>query len=257
MALAAFVMIGFWALSLMGQFLGRVLSHKSFDMDANNSFAQLLPGFSLAMVAVGLSAPAAMSANALTVGTALVLSTFFASIAALWIVAALFLALPAILKNGTAREAAPTLMVIVPILTVLGIMTLRQNHGLHTTFSAHGTAGETMVFLAKTLSVQIAVLFAGILVLRRQGYFANWVFGPKFSAGSYALVCPGVALSVMIHFFVNKGLVDAGVIAKFGTAYLALTIPALIAQFAMVALVLRLNRQHFGSQPAQNLQPAE
>ncbi|NBR88968.1 MAG: hypothetical protein EBS68_03495 [Rhodobacteraceae bacterium] len=257
MALATFVMIGFWALTLMGQFLGRVLSDKSFDMDANNSFAQLLPGFSLAMVAVGLSAPAAMSTNALTVGTALVLSTFFASIAALWIVAALILALPAILKNGTAREAAPTLMVIVPILTVLGIMTLRQNHGLHTTFGTHGTAGETMVFLAKTLSVQIAVLLTGILVLRRQGYFANWVFGPKFSAGSYALVCPGVAVSVMIHFFVNKGLVDAGVIEKFGTAYWALTIPALIAQFAMVALVLRLNRQHFGTQPVQTLQPAE
>jgi hypothetical protein len=193
----------------------------------------------------------------MTVGVGLVLSTFFASLAILWIAVALVLALPAIFKQGTAPEAAPTLMVIVPILTVLGIMTLRQSHGLHTTFEAHSTAGETLLFLAKTLSVQIAILLAGGMVLRRQGYFAHWVFGPKVSAGSYALVCPGVALSVMIHFFVNKGLVDAGIVAKFGAAYWALTIPALIAQFAMVALVLRLNRQHFGTRHTAQLQPAE
>jgi len=52
-------------------------------------------------------------------------------------------------------------------------------------------------------------------------------------------------------------LVDAGIVAKFGAAYWALTIPALIAQFAMVALVLRLNRQHFGTRHTAQLQPAE
>jgi len=257
MALVAFVGIGLWALTMLGHFIGRVLSEKSFDLEANNSFAQLMPGFALAMVAVGLAAPAAMSTAPMTVGVGLVLSTFFASLAILWIAVALVLALPAIFKQGTAPEAAPTLMVIVPILTVLGIMTLRQSHGLHTTFEAHSTAGETLLFLAKTLSVQIAILLAGGMVLRRQGYFAHWVFGPKVSAGSYALVCPGVALSVMIHFFVNKGLVDAGIVAKFGAAYWALTIPALIAQFAMVALVLRLNRQHFGTRHTAQLKPAE
>ena len=257
MALVAFVGIGLWALTMLGHFIGRVLSEKSFDLEANNSFAQLMPGFALAMVAVGLAAPAAMSTAPMTVGVGLVLSTFFASLAILWIAVALVLALPAIFKQGTAPEAAPTLMVIVPILTVLGIMTLRQSHGLHTTFEAHSTAGETLLFLAKTLSVQIAILLAGGMVLRRQGYFAHWVFGPKVSAGSYALVCPGVALSVMIHFFVNKGLVDAEIVAKFGAAYWVLTIPALIAQFAMVALVLRLNRQHFGTRHTAQLQPAE
>lgn len=257
MALVAFVGIGLWALSMLGQFIGRVLSKKSFDFAANNSFAQLMPGFALSMVAVGLAAPAAMSTTPMTVAISLVLSTFFASVAILWIAVALVLALPAIFQHGTAPEAAPTLLVIVPILTVLGIMTLRQSHGLHTTFQAHGSAGETLLFLAKTLSVQIAVLLAGLLVLRRQGYFTNWVFGPQVSAGSYALVCPGVALSVMLHFFINKGLVDAGVIEKFGAGYWALTVPALIAQFAMVALVLRLNRQHFSARPTAQLQPAE
>lgn len=255
-ALVAFVLIGVWALALVGAFLTRVLAQKSFDSDANNSYAQLLPSFALGMVAVGLAAPAAMSTAPLTVGISLVLSGFFGTIAIVYGLVMAAVALPAILRQGVAREAAPTLMVVVPILTILGIMALRQAHGLHTTYQAHGTAGETLLFLTKLLTTQIAVLLVGGAVLIRQGYFKDYVLGTKTSVGSYALVCPGVAISVMIHFFVNTGLVQAGVIAKFGAAYWALTALALVAQFAMIALVLRLNRQHFAA-TAQALQPAE
>jgi hypothetical protein len=81
--------------------------------------------------------------------------------------------------------------------------------------------------------------------------------GPKTSPGSYALVCPGVALSVMLHFFVNKGLVAAGVIDKFSVAFWAVTAIALISQALMVWLVFRLNRQHFGKPSEPVAVPAE
>jgi NhaP-type Na+/H+ and K+/H+ antiporter len=48
-----------------------------FDCAANNSFAQMLPAFALAMIGVGLAAPAAMSTLKITAGISLVLSTFF------------------------------------------------------------------------------------------------------------------------------------------------------------------------------------
>lgn len=245
-ALVAFALTGIWALRLIGSFLGRVLSKGGvFDVTAHNSFAQMLPAFALAMVAVGLSAPAAMSGNTATVGTSLVLSTLFGVAATIYAAVAVFTAFNSMLHYGTAKEAGPTLLIIVPLMTVLGIMLVRQNHGLHTTFEVHTTAGETMVLLARLLAVQLAFLGLGLAVLRRQGYFKEFVMGPKTSAGSYALVCPGVALSVMLHFFINKGLVAAGVIAKYDVTYWGLTAIALIAQFAMVALVFRLNRQHF------------
>ena len=260
-ALVAFVAIGAWALMLLGRFLGRVLGRMpdqgGFDSEANNSLAQMMPSFALAMVAVGLAAPAAMSTQATTVAISLILSGFFGTIAIVYGLAMLMAAVPAMLRHGIAREAAPTLLVIVPLLTVLGIMGLRQSHGLHTTFDAHVTAGETLLVITKLLTVQIAVLLAGWVVLHRQGYFATFVAGPKASAGSYALVCPGVAVSVMIHFFVNKGLVDAGVIAKFDVAYWAMTAVAIAVQFATIALVIRLNRKHFRAAPGPVLQPAE
>lgn len=257
-ALAAFVLVGIYALRIIADFLGRVLTKGGvFDVTAHNSFAQLLPAFALAMVAVGLSAPSAMSHLPAVVATSLALSTLFGVAAVIYALFAAITGFASMLHYGTAREAGPTLLIIVPLMTVLGIMVLRQDHGLHVTFGAHGTAAETMMFLAKLLAVQLVFLGLGLVVLRAQGYFQDFVLGGKTSPGSYALVCPGVALSVMLFFFTHKGLVAAGAIAKFSTVYWGILGFALVSQFLMVALVFRLNRQHFAPNPAAAAVPAE
>lgn len=246
-AMVAFAAIAYLAFRRIGAFLGRVLSEGGvFDVTANNSFAQLLPAFALAMTAVGMAAPAAMSTTPLTVGIALVLSIALGTIAGLYALVAAIVAVNSMLHHGTARESAPTLMVVVPILTILGIMMMRQEHGLHTTFEMHGGRADTLILTTTILAVQAVFLALGLLVLRRQNYAASFLTGPKNSAGSYALVCPGVALSVMLHFWINKGLVGAEMIAKFGPAYWALTAVAVAFQVAMIALVFHLNRRHFG-----------
>jgi hypothetical protein len=257
-ALAAFLAIGLFALSIIGDFLGRVLTKGGvFDVTAHNSFAQLLPTFALSMIAVGLAAPAAMSTNEFVVSAGVMTSTFFGTAALVYGLLALFTAFNSMLHYGTAKEAAPTLMIIIPIMTILGIMMLRQNHGLHATFDVETNAGETMVFLSRVLSIQFLFLLLGVTVLLRQGYFKDFVFGSKTSPGSYALVCPGVALSVMIHFFVNKGLVDAGIIEKFGVIYWVESAVAIGFQLAMVWLVFRLNSQHFARTQQAEAVPAE
>ena len=246
-ALAAFLAIGAFALWTIGDFLGRVLTKGGvFDVTAHNSFAQMLPTFALAMVAVGLSAPAAMSSTSFVVSASVMLSTFFGTVSFVYGVVVVITAFNSMLHYGTARESAPTLMIIIPIMTTLGIMALRQSHGLHMTFEVHSTAGETMVFLSRLLSIQFMFLFLGLLILVRQGYFKDFVFGSKTSAGSYALVCPGVAISVMLHFFINKGLVAAGIIQKYDAIYWTESAVAILFQFAMVWLLFRLNAQHFG-----------
>ncbi|WGW04245.1 TsoY family (seleno)protein [Tropicibacter oceani] len=257
MAMVAFALIGWIAFRLIGEFLGRVLSKGGlFDVTAHNSFAQLTPAFAIAMVAVGFSAPAAMSTAPATVAVSLIASTVLGVIAILYTILAATTAVTSMLHYGTAREAGPTLMIIVPIVTVLGIMFIRQDHGLHTTFDAHGNAGETMVFLARLLSIQVAFLGLGAVVLKAQGYFNDFVIGSKTSPGSYALVCPFVAFSVMMQFFINKGLVAADVVTKFGTAYWVVTAIAIASQLVAVWLVLRLNRQHFSKSAAVAV-PAE
>lgn len=250
-AMVAFALIGAMALRDIGRYLGRILSTGgAFDMAQHNSFGQLLPAFALAMAGVGLAAPAAMSHATQTVGAALVLSTFFGTAALIYAVIALITAMSSMLHHGTAKEAAPTLMIVVPLMTILGILLLRQDHGLHTTFQGHVTDGDTMMFLARFLSVQVLFLALGLTVMTRQGYFRDFVFGRRTSAGSYALVCPGVAFQVMMFFFVHKGLVATQVIDKFSVTYWALIAVALASQALMVLLVFRLNRQHFSRSQA-------
>jgi len=258
MAMIAFALIAYLAFNRIGAFLGRVLSEGGvFDVTANNSFAQLLPAFALSMTAVGMSAPAAMSTVPTTVGISLVLSLVLGSIAALYALVAAIVAFNSMLHHGTAKESAPTLMVVVPILTILGIMTIRQEHGLHTTFEAPGGLADNLLLTTTILAIQGVFLALGLLVLKRQKYADTYLRGDGHSAGSYALVCPGVALSVMLHFWINKGLVGAGLIAEFGIAYWSLTSLAIAAQVSMIVLVLLLNKRHFGRPTDGHAVPAE
>ncbi|MFN3936982.1 MAG: TsoY family (seleno)protein [Gemmobacter sp.] len=255
-ALLAFAAIGVLALGIMGRFLGRVIGEGGFRCAANNSFGQILPAFAFAMIGVGASAPAALSLSATTAGLSLLLSTFFVTAAVLIAAIAMVLGMRALLENGASIETAPTLLILVPFLTVVGIAMLRQSHGLHVHFDSHDGAGETLTFLSRILSAQVLFTLFGLAVLARLGYAARFIFGRENSVGAYALVCPGVALSVMLHFWLNKGLVDAGLVAKFGAAYWSVSAVAVALQIAMIWLVWHLNRRHFG-QPRPALTPAE
>jgi len=246
LAMVAFVAIAYLAFRRIAGFLMRVLTTEArFDLAANNSFAQLLPAFALSMAAVGLAAPVAMSTVSLTVGIGLVMSMSLGIVAVLYAAVAGIIAMISLLRHGAAAETAPTLMILVPLLTILGIMTMRQNHGLHTTFDAHGSTAESLMLTTSILAVQVVFIAFGMGVLKRLNYRKTYLRGEKSSVGSYALVCPGVALTVMMHFWINKGLVGAGLIVKFGFAYWGLTAIALGVQVAMILLVFGLNRQHF------------
>ncbi|MCB1508069.1 MAG: hypothetical protein KDI98_04735 [Hyphomicrobiaceae bacterium] len=258
LALVAFLAVGALALIQLGAFFRRVIATGGFDCARNNSLSQLLPAFTLSMVGVGLSAPGAMSTTAMTAGASVVLSTFFLVAAVTLAAVQLVLGVRSMLENGVAVEQAPTIMIVVPILTVLGILVMRQDHGLHVHFGAHVSAGETLVFLTRLLSLQVLFLLLGVTVLRATGYIARFISGDERSVGSYALICPGVALSVMGFFWINKGLVAAELVTKFSAGYWALTALALAAQISMIVLMLVLNRRHFSHRPAVSVPvPAE
>lgn len=247
LAMVAFLAVGGYAFLLLGDFFGRVLTKGGFDCARNNSFSQMLPAFALSMVAVGLSAPASMSVTPLTAGISYIASSFFMVSAVILGAVALFLGFRSMMEHGANEEAAPTLWVAIPIMTVLSIAMLRQSHGLHVHFADHAGAAASFTMLTNMVAVQVLFGLFGYVVLRRLGYFARYVWGDLRSAGSYALVCPGVALSVLLQFYLNKGLVEVGLLAKFSPAYWAITAVALVLQAASVWLVLRLNAKHFAA----------
>ena len=248
-ALLAFLAVGVWALRLLGDFYGRVLTQGGFDCARNNSFAQLLPAFALSMVGVGLAAPAAMSATPWIAGLSWLLASFFIVAAVLIGAAKMILGMRAMMERGADADSAPSLWIGVPILTVLGIALMRTGHGAHAHLGAEVTGADNLSVLATFLSAQIAFLLLGWAVLSRQGYFRRFIVGREVSPGSWALVCPGVALGVMLHFFINLGLVGSGMIEKFGPAYWTLSGLALGVQAVTIWLVLRLAQRHFPGRP--------
>lgn len=246
LAIIAFVAIGILAFGMLGDFFGRVLTVGGFSCAVNNSFSQALPAFALSMIGVGLAAPAGLSATPLVAGIGLILSTFFLVATLLIGAIALVLGMRSMMENGANIETAPTLSIFIPLLTVISILSLRQNHALDAHFALASGGAERLMLLSQYLAVQVLFALLTAAVLRRLGYAARFIFGSDASVGSYALVCPGVALAVMIHFWLNRGLVDAGVIGKFSTGYWVISAIAIAIQLVTIWLVFQLNRKHFG-----------
>jgi hypothetical protein len=246
LAMIAFLLIGYLAFVQLSKFLARVITEGTFDCETNGSFAQLLPAFTISMIGVGLAAPAAMSTTAVTAGISLILSTFFLVTALVLTAVSIVMGARSMMVHGIKTEMVPTVMVVIPIMTVVGILIMRQNHGLHVHFDAHPTAATTLRLLTVLLSIQALFAVLGSLLIKRTNYLATFLSGAQRSAGSYALVCPGVALSVMLHFWLNKGLVATGLVVKYSLTYDLISALAIVFQVLMIALVLRLHRLHFG-----------
>jgi hypothetical protein len=243
-AMLAFTLIGISALRTYLEFFSHSVSENEFDSSANNSLAQLLPGFAIAMISVGLAAPAAMSHVKITVMVSIILSSIFLIPAIIISAIKLVIGISHMLEHGANRCALPTLWIGVPILTTLSIALLRLDHGLVHTLGAN-EAGSHFFFLTTVFSAQIFLILLGIAVMKKMSYFRSVWNGEISSPALFALICPGVALSVSVHFFVNKGLLPLQVIEKFGLAYWMLNSFALSIQFITGAFLLTLVTRMF------------
>ncbi len=257
LALTAFTLIAVLAFRSFGHFIARIKVEGGFNFSANNSFGQILPAFAFAMIGVGMAAPAAMSSNTAIVAVSILGATFLMITSVLIAGIALILGIRSMLDHGTNAETAPTLMILIPLMTILGILVMRVSHGLGTQFEAHTSDADTFLFMAKMVSVQLVFGLFGWLILSRHQYARRFIRGRETSVMSYALVCPGVGFSVLWQFFVHKGLVALHIVDKFSATYWALIALALVAQAAMIALVFTLNRRHFGAPRAAAPVPAE
>jgi hypothetical protein len=240
-ALTVFLAIGFLAMRIFTGFFTRILTTGDFDCTRNNNLSQLLSVFAMSMVAVGLAASAAMSQVVATITVAMISSIFFLTAAALIGLMLLTIGFRAMLAQGVNTEASVSLWTIIPILTLMSITVLRLNHGLEHAFGAHIEKGFIFVMLTAMVAIQTLFGIVGFAVMNRNGFFKNYVWGKARSVGSYALICPGVAFFVLGLFFVNVGLVQTGIVAKFSPVYFALLAPFVAAQIAGIAAMLRLD----------------
>ena len=256
-AMLAFVAIGVYAMHIMGNYFTRMLLHKGYDFEQNNSLAPMISIFALSMIAVGLAAPVAMSHTKEIVAISFALSSFFATSAALLMFVMLVIGFSTMLTHGIRPAAAPSLWLMIPITTLLGITFMRTTHGMHEAFEAHVSPADHFVVLMALFSIQIMFGLLGYHVLKKINYFKEYIHGDKCQATTFALVCPGVAFPVFGLFVVKFGLLGNGLIMMWTPAHLLFLLPFLLIQLITLrTLYILLRRLQFVDAPVQSNAPS-
>lgn len=136
LALLAFAAIGIWALKLYGRYITRMLVSGGYRSEEHNHLSPLIAVFTFSMLSVGFAAPAAMSHSQALAALAGTLSILFLVVAVVTGILVLISGLQAMLQHGLQAQATPSIWMLVPILTLLGIEWVRMQHGLSHHFSA-------------------------------------------------------------------------------------------------------------------------
>ena len=242
-ALLGFVVVGYFALKIFFDYFARLLIKGDFDFSKNNNLSQMISIFAFSMIAVGFAAPGAMSHNLIINSIGIFFALFFASIAMLLILIKMTIGFKDMFEKGLSLEAAPSIWILIPILTLLGITYIRISFGLEHNYATHMNKSSLFIFTSTVLSLQIIFGILGYMVMKKMGYFEKYIDSTDKSSVSFALICPGVAFFVFGMFFVNFGLTYNDIISKYSIAYLIIMLPFMYVQIKTIIYFFKLYKK--------------
>ncbi len=242
-ALIGFVVVGFFALKIFFEYFSRLLIKGDFDFSKNNNLSQMISIFALSMVAVGFAAPGAMSHNLIVNSIGIFGALFFAALSLLLIFIKFTIGFKSMFEQGLGLEAAPSLWIVIPILTLLGITFIRVSFGLEHNYATPMNKSSLFIFTSTVVSLQIIFGILGYMVMKKMGYFEKYIHSSDKSSVSFALICPGVAFFVFGMFFVNFGLTYNGIIDKYSIAYFIMMLPFMYIQAKTIIYFFKLNKK--------------
>lgn len=239
-AILAFSAVGIYALKILGVYFSRLLTQGNFKLIENNNFTQMIAVFALSMIAVGFAAPGAMSHHIEINAVGIFLSILFLSLAIILALVTLTVGFLSMLQHGIDKNTSVSLWIMIPILTLIGITIFRLTMGLHHGFEA--TLSKPSFFILTSVIISLQLLFGmiGYKVMKKMGYIPDNSQGCDVNAGSFALVCPGVAFFVFGMFFLTYGLIHNGLITLMSPAFFALLIPLVLIQLQTLRVFFRL-----------------
>ncbi|PHO10989.1 TsoY family (seleno)protein [Malaciobacter canalis] len=242
-ALIGFTVAGYFALKIFIDYFSRIITTGDFDFTKNNNLSQMISIFAFAMVSVGYAAPGAMSSNLTINAIGIFGSLFFAAISILLLIIKLTMGFKNMFEQGISLEASPSLWIILPILTLLGIAMIRISFGLDHHFNAPLAKSSLFTLTSVIVSLQIIFGLLGYKVMKQIGYFEKYIESEDRSPVSFALICPGVAFFVFGMFFINFGLTFNDVVTKYSVAYFVLMIPFMFIQYKTIVYFFKLKRK--------------
>jgi len=243
LALLGFMVTGYYGIKYFMEYFSRLLLKGDFDFTKNNNLSQMVSIFAFSMIAVGFAAPGAMSHNIEVNAIGIFGAIFFGAIALLLLVIKLILGFKNMFEHGISEEASPSLWIVIPILTLLGITMIRVSFGLDHNFDQVLAKASLFTLTSLVISLQIIFGLLGYKIMKEMGYFKNFIDGDKKSAVSFALICPGVAFMVFGMFFINFGLTANGIIDKYSLIYFLFHVPFIYIQYQTILVFFKLKRK--------------
>ncbi len=244
LAIIGFLTTGIYGLKLFLNYFKDTVSKGNFDFVINNHLGQMIAPFTFIMVSVGLAAPAAMSKILLTNMIGLIGSIFFLVLTLILLSIKLFLGFKSIFEYGIELTNLPTLWIMIPIMTLMGITFVRltssvSHHLLHTNPS------PILLMIVLTFIVAIQGVFAllGYALLKDHGYFNRYVNGSHFDVGSYSLICPGVATNVIGMFFIHYAFVKTELVLQNSIYYYMMLLPIVWIQIKTITTLFKLDKK--------------
>ena len=184
-----------------------------------------------------------MSHNQIVSGLGLILSIGFVSIAVSLSIIKIVLGFRAMFEYGINNEAAISLWIVIPILTVLGIALYRISMGLHHNFDVDVHPWDHVILFTVIVMLQIFFGLLGYRVMKHIGYCREFISGTSKSVAAYAAICPGVAFFVMGNFMIIRGLVEAGLLPKFSVLDWFFYLLLIGIQLKTIQVMSRLNNK--------------
>lgn len=242
-ALIGFAINGYFALKIFFDYFSRLIIKGDFDFSKNNNLTQMISIFALSMVAVGFAAPGAMSSNIAVNSIGIFGSILFSSLAILLLVLKIVFGFKNMFEHGITVETAPSLWIVIPILTILGISFIRITFGLEHNLNALNNKSSLFVLTSIILSLQIIFGILGWIILKKVSYFEKFIASNEKSALSFALICPGIAFFVFGMFFINIGLVYNDILVKYSPLYFLFMLPFIYIQIKTIILFFKLYKK--------------
>ncbi len=249
LALLSFALLGVWALRIYGRYLSRMLVKGGYRSDEHNHLSPLIAVFTFSMLSVGFSAPAAMShisAIAMLAGT---LSILFLMVALITGLLVLISGLQAMMQHGLQPQATPSVWMLVPIMTLLGIEWVRMQHGLSHHFAAPIVQSKLFIMLTSIFMLQLGIMLLGYRVMQLNGYLKENFTGKQRNPISFGLICPGVAIFVMGMFWWHLVWVQGGIVTEFSPVYWAVIALLATIQLLTLTALLRLSSRLLRHKP--------
>ena len=240
-ALVCFFIIAFYALKIYIEYFTHMIISGDFDTNANNNFSQLIAIFAFAMIAVGFSGPGAMSSNGAVSSIGIFMAVFFSIIAVSLTFLKIIFAMRDILEHGISKETSVSIWIVLPILTLLTITFIRLTFGFyHHLINEHVPTAWLFLVTSSIFSLEIIFGAIGYFVMKKMGYFRDYIYGEEKSNISFAIICPGVAFYVGGFFLIMAGLVKNGIIGMFSPAFFIFLAILIFVQFKTIRVFFKL-----------------